>query len=410
MSRLGSASPPRPAVNDRLPLDGFVRSTDSPLGVGKLVHFDRTTATIDFFVGPGCPPVAACVPVRSVQRAELACETRVYRRMPDGVSWRGGRALAKHNDQYIVRFPNSKDPQLVPEGELFTRCDRPLPDPTVFLAARITETPLWQEGRGKFVRAVIEQRGAAAGMTALLSAGIDLEPHQIEVVRRVLQDPVQRYLLADEVGLGKTIEAGVILRQYVLDRPHDHDVLVLVPAHLVRQWEGELEHRFRLGPLLGGSVRVLPHGSPEADVADPPGLLVIDEAHQLSRGLGTPAFDTVRRLAADPRVRLLLLSATPTLHSDAAVYPIGDTAVFGNRQAERPPGEARGTMLSPLATARRTTLAGVEMPAAHHERSTRPETRRAMPRSGRILGRHLRRLPLASPDCAQGASAPGFRP
>ena len=58
---------------------------------------------------------------------------------------------------------------------------------------------------------------------------IDLEPHQVEVVRRVLQDPVQRYLLADEVGLGKTIEAGILIRQYVLDDPDRHQVVVLVP-------------------------------------------------------------------------------------------------------------------------------------------------------------------------------------
>ncbi len=332
-------NPHRPTI------DGFVRSTACPLGVGKLTQFDRTTAAIDYFVGPGCPPVRESVSAESVRAVELACETRVYMRLGDGVSWRAGRALAKHHDNYLVRFPNEKDARLVPEGELYTRCDRPLPDPSVFLAARITETPLWQEGRGRFVRALIEQRGASAGMTALLSAGIDLEPHQIEVVRRVLQDPVQRYLLADEVGLGKTIEAGVVIRQYVLDRPHDHAVLVLVPGHLVRQWEGELEHRFRLGPLLGESVRVLPHGSPELDVAAPPGLLVVDEAHQVSRGVGTPAFGTVRRLAADPRVRLLLLSATPTLHSDAAgfqallhlldpaVYPLGDLAGFRERLA-----------------------------------------------------------------------------
>lgn len=113
----------------------------------------------------------------------------------------------------------------------------------------------------------------------------------------------------------------------------------------MRQWEGELEHRFRLGPLLGQSVRVLPHGSPELDVAEPPGLLVTDEAHQLSRGVGTPAFEAVRRLAADPRVRLLLLSPTPMLHSDAAgfqallhlldpaVYPLGDLAGFREQLA-----------------------------------------------------------------------------
>lgn len=66
-------------------------------------------------------------------------------------------------------------------------------------------------------------------MSGLISSIIDLEKHQYEVVRRVLQDPVQRDLLADEVGLGKTIEAGELMRQYVLDDPDSHRILILAP-------------------------------------------------------------------------------------------------------------------------------------------------------------------------------------
>ncbi len=92
---------------------------------------------------------------------------------------------------------------------------------------------------------LLKLRGAAQGMTALVSAGIDLAPHQVAAVRRVLTDPVQRYLLADEVGLGKTIEAGLIIRQHLIDRP-DTSVLVVVPAHLCGQWRGELEAKLSL--------------------------------------------------------------------------------------------------------------------------------------------------------------------
>ena len=52
---------------------------------------------------------------------------------------------------------------------------------------------------------------------------------------RVLNDPVMRYVLADEVGLGKTIEAGLIIRQLLLDRP-SANVTVCVPATLRGQW------------------------------------------------------------------------------------------------------------------------------------------------------------------------------
>ncbi|HYH66862.1 MAG TPA: protein DpdE [Urbifossiella sp.] len=326
----------------------FVRSTSNALGVGKL-KTGGAAPVIEYFVGPGCTPVTEQVAPSTVRAVTLESETRVYQQLPDGVSWRAGRALTSHFADYVVRFPNSQKPELVPAVELFTRCELPRPEPHVFLAARITETPHWQERRAGFVQAVVEQRRACAGLTGLLSSVIDLEPHQVEVVRRVLQDPAQRYLLADEVGLGKTIEAGVIIRQYVLDRPTDHRILILVPGHLVRQWEAELTNRFRLGPFLGRSVRVLPHDS-DLSKDEAAGLVVVDEAHQLARWVGEPArsparkrFEAIRTLVTDPRTGLLLLSATPTLHSDETgfqallhlldpvVYPLGDLEGFRER-------------------------------------------------------------------------------
>ena len=50
---------------------------------------------------------------------------------------------------------------------------------------------------------------------------MELEEHQYNIVKRVNMDPIQRYLLADEVGLGKTIEACAVIRQYVLDQPEN---------------------------------------------------------------------------------------------------------------------------------------------------------------------------------------------
>jgi ATP-dependent helicase HepA len=327
----------------------FVRSRENRLGVGKINKLTRTAVTIDYFLGPGIPPRTETVPIASVARVVLDCETRVYEVLPGGTSWRAGRALAESVGKYLVQFPNARKLETIPATELYTRCDLPIPDPAAFLAARITETPIWQQRRAGFVRAAIAQRGACAGMTGLLSSCIDLEPHQIEVIRRVLQDPVQRYLLADEVGLGKTIEAGVILRQYVLEHPSDHSVLVLVPGHLEKQWRGELTQRFRLGPLLDQSIHILAHDA-DLKAHKGAGLVVIDEAHQLARWAGAPRatkprqrFANIAKLVTDTDTRLLLLSATPTLHSDESgfqallhlldpvMYPLGDLKGFRNR-------------------------------------------------------------------------------
>ena len=98
-------------------------------------------------------------------------------------------------------------------------------------------------------------RSAAQGLTSLISAGIDFVPHQIAAVRRVLTDPIQRYLLADEVGLGKTIEAGLIIRQHLIDNPKTR-VLVCAPAHLCHQWRREMLDKLRLDQF-GQRLRVL---------------------------------------------------------------------------------------------------------------------------------------------------------
>ena len=75
--------------------------------------------------------------------------------------------------------------------------------------------------------------------------GVEHLPHQIETVRKVLRHFHGRVLLADEVGLGKTIEACLLLREYLL-RGMARRVLILVPAPLVSQWHEELSSKFDL--------------------------------------------------------------------------------------------------------------------------------------------------------------------
>ncbi len=70
-------------------------------------------------------------------------------------------------------------------------------------------------------------RAAAEGLAGTLSSKIELVPHQLAAVRRVMTDPTPRFLLADEVGMGKTIEAEIIARQCLIDDPTRH---VLVAA------------------------------------------------------------------------------------------------------------------------------------------------------------------------------------
>src|SRR2546423_11246358 len=68
-------------------------------------------------------------------------------------------------------------------------------------------------------------------------------PHQIDVAQRVLRQMGGRAILADEVGLGKTIEASIIYRELAI-RGLARRTIILTPASLVGQWQGELEEKF----------------------------------------------------------------------------------------------------------------------------------------------------------------------
>ena len=92
-------------------------------------------------------------------------------------------------------------------------------------------------------------RRASHGMDrlsmALFDAAVDLNPHQIAAALFALQSPLsQGVILADEVGLGKTIEAAIVLCQFWAERRRR--LLVICPASLRKQWANELEEKFNL--------------------------------------------------------------------------------------------------------------------------------------------------------------------
>ncbi len=158
------------------------------------------------------------------------------------------------------------------------------------------------------------------GGRRITSSSVELEAHQIEVVRRILQDPVQRYLLADEVGLGKTIEAGILIRQCILDTGDRSLVLVIVPEALVPQWRSELESKFFLGRFLDKSLNVLALSERKRiqPLLGKTTMLVIDEAHHLTGHRPTidPGLYGDIAAAVSKIERVLLLSATPALHNE----------------------------------------------------------------------------------------------
>src|SRR3954469_7820723 len=84
---------------------------------------------------------------------------------------------------------------------------------------------------------------------SIANSRVDLNPHQVEAALFALRSPLSRgAILADEVGLGKTIEAGIILAQRWAERKRK--ILIIVPASLRKQWHQELSEKFFLPSVI----------------------------------------------------------------------------------------------------------------------------------------------------------------
>lgn len=160
-------------------------------------------------------------------------------------------------------------------------------------------------------------------------AGIVPFAHQVETARRVVNELRGRALLADEVGLGKTIEAGLILKEYLV-RGLVKKALILVPASLVLQWTRELNEKFAIPAFAQrnewswGSYDVLvasidttkrdPHRSAVLEQAYD--ILIVDEAHKL-KNRKTRNWQLVNQIR---KKYLLLVTATPVQNSLSELY------------------------------------------------------------------------------------------
>ncbi|MHB8878509.1 MAG: DEAD/DEAH box helicase, partial [Myxococcaceae bacterium] len=247
----------------------------------------------------------------------------------------GGRGLRR----YLVRFDDNGEEDEYPESEL--RAQAPRPDALAMLReARVGDARNFLLRR-QALHLDDERRCDALG--ALLASRVMVKPHQVGVVQRVLSARRPRFVLADEVGLGKTIEAGMVFSALRLAGLANR-VLVVAPSHLTVQWLAELFHKFnQLFTLMDGdrhalSVKEQPTVSPWArfdkvvtslellsrqdehrDEAAQEGaywdLVIIDEAHHLKGG---KAFEAAKALAKNSW-GLLLLTATP-MQLDPAEY------------------------------------------------------------------------------------------
>jgi hypothetical protein len=190
---------------------------------------------------------------------------------------------------------------------------------------------------------------------SLFDAAVDLNPHQIEAALFALRSPLSKgVLLADEVGLGKTIEAGLVLCQFWAEKRRR--LLVICPASLRKQWSLELSEKFNLrAVILDARSYSLAKKAGNPEPLDQAGIIimsyqfarrverellgvpwdlaVIDEAHKLrgcyraSNKIGQSLLGSLKQ------TRKLLLTATPLQNSLVELYGLSlliDENIFGD--------------------------------------------------------------------------------
>ncbi|WP_083583958.1 protein DpdE [Rhodococcus zopfii] len=288
----------------------FVDFPGAP-GLGKVSTVDSGSICIEFFESVA-QSVAATVTVSECARVEVPPETRAFWRDPDTHHWRACRVKANSGSTYYVHFPNSEYDSAVDERDLYVRWDRPVADPVDVLVTGGNESAYFYHARIPFLHNIVAQEAASSGISAMLSSAVELYPHQVNAALTVLSDPVQRYLLADEVGLGKTIEAGYVIRQTLLDNP-TATITILAPRGLRVQWREELSTKFFTDDFPRAQIRISSHDTPEKWIAyNGSDLVIVDEAHRIAL-TNNPASSPYRELAelAHSSASILLLSATP---------------------------------------------------------------------------------------------------
>jgi ATP-dependent helicase HepA len=299
----------------------WISESEPELGLGTIIRLAPRTVVTEFKA--------------AAQTREYARNNAPLRR----VRFRVGDAIENRTRQHLsIESIDERDGILYYRGGQKEFCETDLSDTISF------NKPEERLFAGQFDRpeafdlrvAALEHqhRRRKSKVRGFLGGRIDLIPHQLYIASEVAGRMAPRVLLADEVGLGKTIEACLILHRLILTGRVQR-AIILVPDSLVHQWFVELLRRFNLwfhiydaercdasgdaNPFLEAqlvlcSMRLLTTDERRSEEALNAGwdMLVIDEAHHLqwSPGNASPEYQIVEKLGRRT-AGLLLLTATP---------------------------------------------------------------------------------------------------
>ncbi len=313
-------------MNDFFPGQRWISDGEAELGLGTILGSDARSVTVLFGASQ---------------------ETRTYSRHPAPLTrvifGNGDRVQSAEGRTLTVDDTREAEGLIIYLGEDARGERQELPE------AELADTMQFDQARDRLLTGQVDRndwfdlrfrtlhhfhRTEQNPALGLAGPPIDLIPHQLYIADEVSRRHAPRVLLADEVGLGKTIEAGLILHRLLLTGRAER-ALILVPASLTHQWLVELLRRFALEVTLLDEPQSQAHGdanpfeagqlvlasqdwlftNPQRQAQAEAchwDLLIVDEAHHLdwANGSAGPGYAAVERLAGSiPSV--LLLTATP---------------------------------------------------------------------------------------------------
>jgi len=266
-------------------------------GPAKIVSLDdgEGACTVEFFEGPSGANPRKIVSASDLSSYDFFEESQVYVFLPELNTYRRARYGGhRPNNKHLVIFRRGED-SVVEEIRLFilNLSNRDWIDCENFVLARVMDgsSTLFDTRLG-FMQAYLKQKYISGGMPGLMASRIEVEPHQVGVVHRVLSSGRGKYLLADEVGLGKTIETGLLIVGHLQSRGNNSRVLISTPRAILEQWNDELDSRFFLGDLISvypndfdstALIQIVAHDDAHEfySIYPDPTLVVVDEAHLL---------------------------------------------------------------------------------------------------------------------------------
>lgn len=311
----------------------WISESENSLGLGIITGQDNRTVTISF-------PASDEMRIYALASAPL---TRVLFQKGDEIThqlgWKAKVVDVMIRNElafYLVQRLDNNEEIAVQEMELAHQISFSKPQDRLFS----TQIDRNEHFVLRYKALKHQQEQFQSSLRGLRGNRAGLIPHQLHIAQEVGRRIAPRVLLADEVGLGKTIEAGMILQQQLLAEKVQR-VLILVPENLQHQWLVEMLRRFNLHFSLFDEERCADFDNPEDHVEANPfvaenliicaldwlvqqpkrakqalagefDLLIVDEAHHLTWSEDSPsiAYELVMQLSAViPAV--LLLTATP---------------------------------------------------------------------------------------------------